>query len=209
MLSSIHRSIHRPIGPIKYSMKPSSFKRINPFILRLSLLVLGICSANKPSQAQNAGFAPYTIEVTPYLGLNLPYDLWGTPGTFSTKALRAAYKFNEKALLRVGAVYQSAGADKVYTGDAVIGWELTTADLYTTFHVGFHFSRFNLDIDYDDEENCIPANCQTDSGNHSGIAVGAGLMIPISEKTPLRLGMTFYTNPQLWLLLEMGIGFRF
>ena len=171
-----------------------------------------LLSLTCPSQAadDNKGFAAYTWELNAAAGIDLPYDIWGTPGTFSTLALGAAYKVSEKGSIQLSTIYQHASThDKAYTVDVGYGYELVAADFNTFFVAGLHYSHYALTVDHDSTGACVPENCLTDSGNHSGIFVGGGLQIPLSEFTPLRLSMKFFQNPQLWLLLEAGVGFRF
>lgn len=161
-----------------------------------------------PTQAQTR-LASYKWEFGGTAGLNLPYDLWGTPGTLSTLGVFGAMKVNDKGSISLGAILQHADPDRAYTAEALFRYELSSASVNAIFMAGLHYSYFSLDLDYDETGSCVPANCLTDSGSHTGIVVGGGLQIPLGNYTPFRLAMKFYQSPQIWLLLEAGIGFRY
>jgi opacity protein-like surface antigen len=167
-----------------------------------------VFAAVKSAHAASS-FEPFTYEIEPVLGLNLPYDFWGTQGTLSMFGLRMAYAINEKSAIESGIFAQHADPDRIYTFDVSYRYELETDVLNPFFNFGLHYSRVNFTVDHDSTGACIPANCQTDSGNKIGVLVGAGLQIPINSKLPLKLSMRFYKEPVLWLLLEAGLGFRF
>lgn len=173
-------------------------------LLRLAFpLILGT------GLARAAVDASYSMEISPIIGINLPYDLWGAD-TLNVLGLRGAYRLpSPTGAFESGILYHHNGADKAYTFDLAYRHELYTGFINGFFVVGAHFSRYSLTIDRDSAGNCVPVNCQTDSGNHTGVTYGGGLLVPIGETDPLRLGVRFYNNPQTWLLLEAGWGFRF
>lgn len=162
------------------------------------------------TQAQDAGLAPWTIEFSPVIGLNLPYDVWGTPGSLGVYGIRSAYSVTPESSAILGFLYHTADPDTAFTVDALYRFELKADGLLPYFDVGLHYSKFSFEVDLDDTGACVPSSCATDSGVHTGIAIGGGLLIPLSPTMPLRLGMRFYKkNPFLFLLLEAEIGFRF
>jgi hypothetical protein len=174
------------------------------------LAVLIALRAPSARAAQGASpFSPWTLEFTPIVGINLPYDIWGTPSTLSVLGLRSAYSINPQASVSLGAMFHDGGVDKGYTVDALFRYEMNTEAGVAFFEVGIHDTYLVFDIDYDELGNCVPSNCQTDSGNHLGVAIGGGVQFPIGPMMPLRLAMHFYKEPTLWLLLEAGIGIRF
>lgn len=162
------------------------------------------------SQSSGGTAGPgYQFEIAPLLGLNLPYDLWGTPGTLNIIGVRGAYRLpNPNGAIEGAALYHHKLPDKAYTGEVAYRHEIYTNTLNGFFVFGFHYSKFDLEIDYDSNGDCVPANCKTDSGFHSGFTYGGGILFPVGEY-PIRLGVRFYQNPQNWLLLEIGYGVRF
>lgn len=179
-----------------------------------SLLVSSFAHAEGNSSRQLN--TSYTIELTPNLGINLPYDLWGTPGTLSTIGLRGAYNITSlggTGALELGAFVQHADPDRAYTADAGYRYDFVQEGLNAFFGIGFHYSYFKLVADTNEDGSCVVASstgaCLTDSGAHSGIYVGGGIMMPLTPSIPVKFSMRFYNSPQLWLLLEMGMGFRF
>ncbi len=151
----------------------------------------------------------FTIEVTPGLGTSLPYDIWGTPGTLDVISLRSAYALSPDSNIEVGVLYQMASDDKAYTIDVGYRMDIPTEAFNAYFNLGYHVSHFDLSVDYDENGDCVPTNCRTDSGFHRGINFGGGVFVPISPTRVLRLGMKFHKNPITWLLIEAGVGFRF
>ncbi len=173
----------------------------------LKLLLIGlivVLHAPAFSQGSSTGFAAYKLEFTPVIGKNLPYDLYGTPGTLSIIGLRSAYKVGAGAV-EVGAIVQHNDPDRAYTFDANYRGEIMAQGLNAYFVAGIHYSRFILTS----EERDDPNNGLTDSGNYVGITFGGGLQVPLSSSMPLKLGMRYYFKPQYWLVLEAGIGIRF
>lgn len=177
-------------------------------VLIAALFCLGFVS--KTSNAQNKGveLAAYTLEITPLIGINLPYDLWGATGTLNVLGVQSALSINEAGAISVGALYHYKTNDTAYTFDAGYRHEIKSLMFNAFFDIGLHYSQFNLEIDYDSDNNCIPANCLTDSGSHSGIYAGTGLIIPLAPMTLIRLGFRFYSNPQSWVMINAGLGIR-
>lgn len=172
---------------------------------------LGALSAH----AENLN-ANYTVEIQPFLGINLPYDLWGTPGTLKTVGLRSSYNLN--GLGGAGAIegaffLQHADPDRAYTTDLGYRYDFVQEGLNAFFAIGFHYSYFKLDPDVNADGTCVlpgvDGQCLTDTGGHSGLFLGGGIMVPLTPNVPLKFGMRFYNGPQLWLHLEMGLGIRF
>jgi len=170
------------------------------------LLGLGVALISQLAIAQQS--ATYNFEVSPVLGRMLPYDINGASHTMPTYGLRVATPINSGAL-EAGALYTIKGSDKVYTGDFGYRYESSVESLNFILNLGVHYSKFSLSVDRNAAELCEPADCSTDSGGYFGLYFGGGLQLPLSPMIPLRLTMRFYKNPQIWLLLEAGLGVRF
>jgi hypothetical protein len=185
-------------------------KQVILSFLKISAFAIGLLSSKSQAQKTSLALAPYTVEFSPVLGILLPYDIWGTPGTMNTVGIRSSYVLSPPdGAIEIGALYHSAGVDRAFVIDASWRQEIALDFLLSYFSIGYHYSKWDLDIDYDAAGLCVPTSCQTDSGFHSGIKVGAGVQIPLGPTTPLKLGMIFYSGPQLILLLEAGLGIRF
>lgn len=169
---------------------------------------LGLLAFSQDLRAQNEAKVDYKFEISPLVGKNLPYDLWGTPGTLSVYGLRAAVPLPTGAL-EGGVLYQVEGTDKAYTLDFGYRYDTYFETLNFVLDVGVHASKFSLTVDYDSLGACVPANCSTDSGTHMGYYFGGGLSVPLSPAVPLRLRMRFYKSPQVWLLLNAEVALRF
>lgn len=170
--------------------------------------MLGLFTFSIDLRAQSETKVDYKFEIAPLLGKNLPYDLWGTPGTLSVYGVRGAVPLPTGAL-EGGALYQVEGADKAYTLDFGYRYDTYFETLNFVLDVGIHASKFSLTVDYDSNGVCVPTNCSTDSGTHMGYYFGGGLSVPLSPTMPLRLRMRFYKSPQVWLLLNAEIAIRF
>ncbi len=170
-------------------------------------LFFGLMGISIHSWAQRG--SNYLFEIAPTLGTNLPYDSWGIPGTLSVIGVRGFVPISGPNGVEASVLYQSAGGDTAYTIDASYRFEVPTEAFISFFNIGYHYSIFDLDVDYDAAGVCVPTSCATDSGTHQGIVFGAGVMAPLGTSTMGRLGMRFYKNPVTWLLLEAGLGFRF
>lgn len=152
----------------------------------------------------------YNLELAPLLGRNLPFDLWGTPGAMSAAGIRASAKPSDwDGAIEASAFYQSAGVDKAYSIEVAYRHEVYGEIFNGFFSVGYHFSKFDLQTDYDADGNCILENCGNDSGLHNGLSYGGGLLLPAGENNPIKLGIRYYQRPQTWVLLEMSYGVRF
>lgn len=182
-------------------------KGLLKFFLPFSL-VLGSNFAFSQSKGSGA-LGNYTIEVTPTVGIMLPYDFWGIEGTLNTYGIQSAYSVNDTGAITLSALYHSKDGDTGYTVDSGYRHEINSNLFHAYFDVGLHYSNFSLERDYDSEGNCVPANCRVDSGTYFGIYGGTGLVIPLGQSTLARFGFRFYNNPQAWVLLGAGIGFRF
>jgi hypothetical protein len=187
------------------------FKRlfIQPCIYLLSVGLFFTPQSWVWSQSKGGGLSPFTLEFTPGLGVNLPYDIWGTPGTMDVFSLRTAYSVNPGGNLELGFLYHQASEDNAYTLDLGYRVDIPSDVFLAFFNVGYHISQFNLEPDFDENGDCVPSNCLTDSGIHHGLNFGGGIFIPITQTRALRLAMRFYKNPITWLLIEAGVGFRF
>lgn len=162
------------------------------------------------AHGQTGALAAYTIEVTPVVGLNLPYDIWGTPGTLNIIGIRSAYSLSPDSSVEVGFLYHHKLPDSMTGFDIVYRKEMVAESMNTFFVIGAHFTKFNLSVDRDADGVCVPTTCATDSGTHAGFVIGAGINLPVNPSAPIRLGMRFYKkNPSLMLLLEAGVGIRF
>ena len=176
------------------------------------LLGAVFCLLPFAAQAQVSKLAQFSFEVTPTIGKLLPYDLWGTPGTLTTYGLRTGYSLHQigaAGVLEASFLYHDAKPDHAYTTDLGWNYEFAEQGLEVFFSIGFHYSYFSLKPDLDSDGNCVLSGCVTDSGPHSGVFLGGGLMIPLTATLPLRFAMRFYNKPQLWLLLETGLSIRF
>ncbi len=152
----------------------------------------------------------YSVELAPLIARNLPFDLWGAPGALSVGGVRASAKPQAwSGAMEVSAFYQGAGSDKAYTTELAYRHEVYGQIFNGFFVVGFHLSKFTLTTDYDSEGNCVPINCGNDSGLHTGLTYGGGLLVPVGDNNPLKLGIRYYQRPQTWVLLEMSYGVRF
>ncbi len=181
--------------------------------LRIALAIF-LCSVliAPPSlvfAASGKALSAFTFEVTPGVGTNLPYDIWGTPGTMDVLSLRTAYAASPGGNIELGMLYQMAADDKAYTIDLGYRMDIPTDAFLAFFNIGYHVSKFELSVDYDDNGDCVPTNCLTDSGYHHGLNFGGGVFIPVSASRVIRLGMKFHKKPITWLLIEAGVGFRF
>lgn len=187
-------------------LKTQAFRHVR--CIAKVLLLGSLASKAHLGMGQGRG-SNYFLELTPAVGTNLPYDLWGTPGTFSVLGARAFAPIAAPNGIEAGFLYQYAGVDKAYTVDLSYRFEIPTEAFLSYFNIGYHYSIFDLEIDYDENGACVPANCLTDSGDHHGFSFGAGVMAPLGTATIGKLGMRFYKNPITWLLLEAGLGIRF
>ncbi len=151
----------------------------------------------------------YLIEVTPTLGRNLPYHVWGADNSLAVYGVRAATPLNNKGALEAGFLYSIGSGDKARTFDFGYRYETVLSTINFILDVGLHISKFTLKTDYTSLGTCIPSDCSNDSGVAYGYYFGGGLQVPLSPQIPLRIRMRFYKNPSLWLLLEMGMGLRF
>jgi hypothetical protein len=173
---------------------------------RLSLVCAALFGA---ASARATVDGSYALEIAPLLGINLPYDLWGAQ-TLSVYGLRAGYRLpNPSGVAELGLLYHTKVDDKAYTVDGAYRHEVYSNLLNGFFVIGLHYSLYDLTVDYNSSGECVPKNCKTDSGSHFGLTYGAGLLVPVGETEPLRLGVRYYRNPQTWLLLEAAWGFRF
>ncbi|MEO5668469.1 MAG: hypothetical protein ABIR96_10450 [Bdellovibrionota bacterium] len=155
--------------------------------------------------------AAYSLEFMPFIGKNLPYDLWGAnDGLLSVFGLRSSYRLpNPTGSLEVSVFIHHKMPDKAYTAEVAYRHEVYSSFLNGYFDIGVHFSYFDLKPDYKaDGSTCVLPGCVTDSGSHSGLSYGGGVMLPVGVY-PIKLGVRFYQNPQSWLLLEAGYGLRF
>jgi hypothetical protein len=160
--------------------------------------------------ADNGLSNKYMIELAPLIGKNLPFDLWGAPGSLSAAGIRASGKPEDWfGAAEVSTFYQAAGSDKAYSIEVAYRHEIYGALFNGYFSFGYHVSKFSLTTDYDSNGDCVLTNCGNDSGLHSGVTYGGGLLIPISDLNPLKLGIRYYQRPQTWVLLEMSYGVRF
>jgi hypothetical protein len=180
-------------------------------ILLAATLFLG---GGAPSFAQSRGggstsLASYTIEIAPTIGIMLPYDIWGIESTMSSYGLQGAYSINDSGALTSSIFYHKKDNDWGWTVDAGYRHEINSPLFHAYFDVGLHYTSLSLKVDRDSDGNCIPANCQTDSGTYAGLYGGSGLVIPLAPLTLARLGFRFYNNPQAWVLLSAGLGIRF
>lgn len=185
-------------------------------LCRLSIwLIAAVCVTQ--ARADTSLNTSYTFEITPHFGIDLPYDLWGTPGTLKTIGLRFAYNLagaGGAGALETAAIVQHADPDRAYTFDLGYRYDFVQEGLNAFFSIGFHNSYFKLVADRKADGSCVVPNsagtaCLTDTGNYVGLFVGGGIMFPLAPSIPLKFAMRFYSKPQLWLLLEMGLGFRF
>lgn len=180
----------------------------------LRLKVLAALSFALPTAARAASSgaisSAYAVEIAPFIGKNLPYDLWGADdGLLSVFGIRGSYRLpNPSGALEVSAFMHHKLPDKAYTLEASYRHEVYSGFLNGYFNIGFHASRFMLEPDLDADGECKLSGCVTDSGNHSGLSYGGGIMLPVGEY-PIKLGVRFYQRPQSWLLLEAGYGIRF
>jgi hypothetical protein len=152
----------------------------------------------------------YAIEFAPFVGKNLPYDLWGVDeGTLSVFGIRVSLRLpNPSGALEVSTFMHHKMPDKAYTGEVSYRHESYSGFLKGYFNIGLHFSYFSLEPDRNASGDCIIPGCATDSGSHSGLSYGGGILLPVGVY-PIKLGVRFYQNPQSWLLLEAGYGVRF
>jgi hypothetical protein len=153
----------------------------------------------------------YSFEVDPFLGKNLPYDLWGADdGMLSVFGVRFGYRLpNPTGAVEASGFVHHKSPDKAFTGEVAYRHEVYSSFLNGYFTIGLHYSYFKLEPDYDASGNCPQRyGCRTDSGSHTGLSYGGGLMLPVGVY-PIKLGVRFYQKPQSWLLLEAGYGIRF
>ncbi len=185
-------------------------------MLRSIVIVASVIGAAYPlnsySQKGNASevSADYAIEIMPFIARNLPYDIWGTPGTLSVLGFRGAVRIaNPTGALEGSIFYHHADPDNAYTIEAAYRHEMYSSGFINGYIViGFHYTQINFEEDRNSDGTCVLPGCLTDSGPHYGITYGGGIMLPVGEY-PIKLGLRFYQNPQKWLLLEMGYGIRF
>lgn len=183
-------------------------------LLGLSLAVVALTAARE-SRAEES-LAAFQYEITPLAGINLPYDLWATSGNFTVLGGRFGYNMTPlgiSGVLVAGGLYQYSGAEKIYTFDLSYRYDFVAEGMNAFFTFGFHSSKFSLEPKVNEDGTyAVPdgnGGGKTDSGQHGGLIIGGGILIPIKPNIPLEFGMRFYNNPQLWLLLEMGVSFRF
>jgi len=191
-----------------------NFWRITNALCLSATILFSTVHSHAQSSSASVNLSPYTFEIEPILGVLLPRDIWGTPGTLNTVGARASYVLSPPdGAIEVSALYHYAGSrdpeDSAIGFDASWRQEFQNELLMAYFNVGMHYSKWTMDIDYDADNNCVLENCGNDSGTHTGFRIGAGVIIPLGPTTPLKLGMTFMKGPQLLLLLESGIGIRF
>jgi len=182
--------------------------------LRLKVLAtLSFALSTAAMAAPSSGGAvssAYAVEIAPFIGKNLPYDLWGADdGLLSVFGIRGGYRLpNPSGVLEVSAFMHHKMPDKAYSLEVSYRHEVYSGFLNGYFNIGVHASRFMLEADREADGSCKLTGCVTDSGNHSGLSYGGGIMLPVGEY-PIRLGVRFYQRPQSWLLLEAGYGIRF
>jgi hypothetical protein len=180
------------------------------YIAMLAAALLALASSREARTAENAVSGKYNVELAPLLGKNLPFDLWGVQGSLTAAGIRVSAKpENWAGAGEASTFYQAAGSDKAYTVEVAYRHEVYGALFNGFFSLGYHVSKFSLTTDYDANGNCVLKNCGNDSGLHSGFSYGGGLLIPVSELNPLKLGIRYYQNPQTWVLIEMSYGLRF
>jgi hypothetical protein len=152
----------------------------------------------------------YNIELAPLVARDLPFDLWGTPGALTVAGIRTSGKFSDwDGAGEASVFYQGAGADKAYTMEVAYRHEVYGDVINGYFSLGYHFSKFSLTTDRDANGNCVLTNCGNDSGIHSGLTYGGGILIPLTDNNPLKMGVRYYQSPQTWVLLELSYGVRF
>ena len=178
-------------------------------ILALSLAFPGLAMGQDSGGGGSLSPA-YTIEAMPFVGKNLPYDLWGAnDGLLNVFGLRASLRLpNPSGALEVSGFMHHKIPDKAYTGEVAYRHEVYSGFLNGYFNIGIHYSYFSLEADREADGSCTLPGCQTDSGSHTGFSYGGGVMLPVGTY-PIKLGVRFYQNPQSWLLLEVGYGVRF
>jgi hypothetical protein len=176
--------------------------------LALSLLTPAFALAQRSGGGELN--ADYAVEIMPVVGKNLPYDLWGADdGLLSVFGLRSSLRLpNPTGSIEVSALAHHKIPDKAYSGEIAYRHEVYSNFLNGFFNIGFHYSYFDLEADLESDGSCRLPGCVTDSGSHSGLSYGGGIMLPVGVY-PIKLGVRFYQNPQSWLLLEAGYGFRF
>jgi len=169
----------------------------------------GAAASAASSGGGGTTLASYSFEIAPLIGINLPYDVYGADGLLNTYGVQAGLSLDGPSSVTVSGLYHSKEGDWAWTVDGGYRHEINSALFNAFFDVGLHYSRFNLDVDRKADGTCIPASCATDSGSYVGIYLGSGIIIPLAPMTLARLGFRFYNNPQAWVLVSAGLGFRF
>lgn len=163
-------------------------------------------SLNPNAEAQSS--ASYSYELEPVYSINLPKRILGREGTLQVLGLRSAFQTGSGAV-QFSLLAQHDDPDRIYTIDSGYRFELQFQNLELLAMFGVHVSKFSISTKLDELGDCTTLDCQTDSGIKLGLYGGGGVQIPIQPNIPLRLSMRFYTNPSIWLLIELGVGFRF
>jgi hypothetical protein len=174
-------------------------------MLRVLLLIFSIFSL--PSRAAE-GSSSYTFEIYPYFGVDLPNDIKGLQTTVKGGGVRGTYVINAPASLELGSFFWKSGDDSGRTFDGGIYYEIQS-DIKAYFSAGLHYSTYAITVKYKTDGACVNQGCQTASGTHQGFYVGGGINVPISNTFPLKTGLRFYKGPNLWVLVDVGVGFRF
>ena len=172
------------------------------------IIFLSAAFASHQSAAQNT--SGHRFSISPTLGLTIPYDFWGTPGTLGLYGVRAALVLPWSLRVSAASLYQKAGPDWGLTHEAEVQYRIPNAVVEAIVALGMHYTLYRLKVDRDPTTGaCVPANCKTDSGNYIGLVLGGGFFVPVWPRFPTFAMFRYHSNPTQWVTFETGVSWRF
>jgi hypothetical protein len=164
--------------------------------------------ATHQAWAQNT--AGHTFSASPVVGINIPYDFWGTPGLLGIYGARAALVLPWSFRVSAASFYHKAGPDWGVTNEAELQYRIPNSVVEAIIAIGLHSTLFRFQIDRDpDTGACIPSNCRTDSGHYLGLVVGGGFFVPLWPRWPVFAMFRYHSKPTQWVTFETGVSWRF
>lgn len=157
--------------------------------------------------AEGSASSSRTFEVNPFFGVLLPSGIDGLESSLQGVGVRANYMINAPAGIEVGSFFWKHNDDSGSTFDGGLYYELPE-EVKPYFSAGLHYSYFKIEAKRTDLGVCTTTNCETEGGSKIGVYAGGGVIVPISEKFPVKAGMRFYKGPGIWILFDVGIGIR-
>ena len=176
------------------------------------MLVGAMTSVDRLAHAASGsgGLASYRWETGLNLGLDLPTKIRGTVGVIPTQSLRAAFQPGGTLFgFETGFLHQSSNGGQLWTWDLGLRKDFNTEDINAAISFGYHVSYFSLHPVLDSSGACYYEGCPVATGLHTGPYLTTAIFTPLTPKLPLRFAMSYYFNPNLWILVELGLAMRF